>query len=421
MSVRLLSVLSDDCLSPTRVSQRQLEISVAAIAQASGERNAPLNLGLILDHSGSMAGQPLETVKRAAQKLVDRLLPSDRLAVIVFDHVAKVLIPNQPVTDRDKIKTRISHLAAMGGTAIDEGLQLGLTELIAAKAGAISQIFLLTDGENEHGNNSRCLQLAEEAAKENITLNTLGFGYHWNQDVLEQIADAAGGSLMFIEYPQDVLIGFERLFNQIISVGFTNAHLHLSLSPGVRLANLKPIAQVAPATIDLPHGMEGNTAIVRLGDLLTDTPRTLLANLYIDPPTVAHPLPSPPETLATLQIRYDDPTQEHTGLRSEPIAVLAHRCADQESQPNPQVQKSILALAKYRQTQLAEAKLHQGDRAGAATMLHIAAQTALQMGDQSAATLLQSSATRLQQGENLSERDRKHTRLAAKTTLQNYG
>ena len=83
-----------------------------------------------------------------------------------------------------------------------------------------------------------------------------------------------------------------------------------------------------------------------------------------------------------------------------------------------QVQQYILALGKYRQTQLAEAKLQQGDRAGAATMLQTAAKTALQMGDKGAATVLQTSATRLQSGEELSEADRKKTRIVSKTILQ---
>jgi Ca-activated chloride channel homolog len=85
---------------------------------------------------------------------------------------------------------------------------------------------------------------------------------------------------------------------------------------------------------------------------------------------------------------------------------------------NPRVQHYVLALAKYRQTQLAEQKLQQGDRAGAATMLQTAAKTALQMGDRSAATVLQDNATRLQSGEELSESDRKKTRIVSKTVLQ---
>ncbi|NET53656.1 MAG: hypothetical protein F6K09_34925, partial [Merismopedia sp. SIO2A8] len=68
--------------------------------------------------------------------------------------------------------------------------------------------------------------------------------------------------------------------------------------------------------------------------------------------------------------------------------------------------------------QIAEVRLQQGDRSGAATMLQTAAKTAIQMGDQGAATVLQTSATRLQSGEELSEADRKKTRIVSKTILQ---
>ena len=78
----------------------------------------------------------------------------------------------------------------------------------------------------------------------------------------------------------------------------------------------------------------------------------------------------------------------------------------------------ILTLAKYRQTQIAESKLHNGDRTGAATMLQTAAKTALQLGDKQGATVLQTNATRLQIGKDLSQGDRKKTRLVSKTILR---
>jgi Ca-activated chloride channel family protein len=51
-------------------------------------------------------------------------------------------------------------------------------------------------------------------------------------------------------------------------------------------------------------------------------------------------------------------------------------------------------------------------------MLQTAAKTAIQMGDQGAATVLQTNATRLEAGEELSEADRKKTRIVSKTILQ---
>lgn len=413
MKVSLQASLNDDNLDGNQPSsQRQLAISISAEAEYT-DRNVPLNLCLILDHSGSMGGRALEIVKKAANRIVDGLNPGDRLSVVVFDHRAKVLVPNQVIENPERIKQQINRLSADGGTAIDEGLRLGIEELAKGKKETISQAFLLTDGENEHGDNNRCLKFAQLAAGYNITLNTLGFGDNWNQDVLEKIADAGGGTLSYIQQAEQAIEEFSRLFNRIQTVGLTNAYLLFSLMPNVRLAELKPVAQVAPDTIELPVQQETDGRFaVRLGDLMKDVERVVLANLYIGK------LPEGRQTIASLQVRYDDPAFDMKGLVSETVPVDATVVRVYQPAAHAQVQQHILALAKYRQTQLAEAKLQQGDRAGAATMLQTAAKTALQMGDTSAATVLQTSATRLQSGEELSEADRKKTRIVSKTVLQ---
>jgi Ca-activated chloride channel family protein len=412
MNVGLEVALSDLNVDANQASsQRQAAISVFALPQASG-RSVPLNLGLVLDHSGSMRGRPLDTVKQAAQELLQQLQPGDRITLIGFNHEPKVLIPNQAIESVTSIAESLQALMAAGGTNIDEALKLGIEELAKGKKDAISQMFLLTDGENEHGDNDRCLKLAELAAGYSMTIHALGFGDQWNQDVLEKIADAGGGVLSYIQAPEQATAEFDRVLGRMQAVGLTNAFLALQLSPQVRLAQLKPLAQVAPETIELSVIQEGDTAIVRLGDLLVDAPRVILANLYLDQ------LPPGEQTIAQIQVRYDDPATGQTELLTPETPIVA--CIQTDYQPalNPTVQPHILALAKYRQTQIAEQKLHQGDRQGAATMLQTAAQTALQMGDRGAATVLQVNATRLQAGESLSDSDKKQTRLVSKTVLQ---
>lgn len=414
MKVNLQLALNDGAVDANQIStQRQLAISVSASGETI-DRAVPLNLCLILDHSGSMGGKSLETVKTAACLLVDRLSPEDRLSVVVFDHRAKVLVPNQLIKDPESIKRQIKQLSAEGGTSIDEGLRLGIEELAKGKKDTVSQAFLLTDGENEHGDNERCLKFAQLAASYNLTLNTLGFGDNWNDKILEKIADAGMGTLSYIQQPDQAVTEFGRLFNRMQTVGLTNAYLLLSLMPNVRLAELKPIAQVSPDTIDLPIQTESDGRLgVRLGDLMTDVERVVLVNIYVGQ------LPEGKQAIANIQVRYDNPAHNNPiGLYSPNLPIYAYVTRDYQPALNPQVKQWILALAKYRQTQLAETKLQQGDRAGAATMLQTAAKTALQMGDSSAATVLQVSATRLQAGEELSESDRKKTRIVSKTVLQ---
>jgi Ca-activated chloride channel family protein len=425
MKVQLLSALSDHNVDAAQTSsQRQLAISISAIAEQF-EHNLPLNLCLILDQSGSMHGKPLKTVIEAVERLLDRLQPGDRLSVVAFAGSAQVIIPNQEVLDPESIKAQIrKKLTASGGTTIAEGLQLGITELMKGTRGAVSQAFLLTDGYGESSlkilrweigtdDSKRCLELAKKAAKINLTINTLGFGDRWNQDLLEKIADAGGGTLAHIERPEQATHQFNRLFTRVQSIGLTNAYLLLSLAPHVRLAELKPMAQVSPDIIELPveTAADGSLAI-RLGDLMKDVERVVLANLYLGQ------LPPGQQLIGNMQVRYDNPAFSEEGLLSSSWPVYTNVLQVYQPDFNSHVHQWILTLAKYRQAQLAETKLRQGDRSGAATMLQTAAKTALQIGDKNAATVLQTSATRLQSGQELSDADLKKTRIAAKTILQ---
>ena len=412
MRVGLNSYLSDINIDATiNNSQRQLSLAISAVPDEQASQ-LPLNLCLVIDRSGSMSDKPLEMVKKAAISIIEQLNPCDRISVIAFDHRAKVIVPNQAVTDLEPIKQKIRLMVADGGTAIDEGLRLGLKEVAAHNQHCVSRIFLLTDGENEHGDNNRCLRLAELSAEYNVTIDTLGFGEHWNQDVLEQISDSAQGTLAYIEQPDQAVSEFERLFARAQSVGLTNSTLTVELMPKVRLSELKPVAQVAPETIELPIQLEGNYFTARLGDLMLDQPRVVLINLYINQ------LAPGTHKIAAVQLRYDDPGTNQENLHSDVLAIELESQDLYQAKPSNTVRNHILTLAKYRQTQIAESKLHNGDRTGAATMLQTAAKTALQLGDKQGATVLQTNATRLQIGKDLSQGDRKKTRLVSKTILR---
>ena len=412
MRVDLKPVLSDYYLdAKQKSSQRQLSLSLSALVDED-EANVHLNLCLVLDHSGSMEGKPLSTVKQAAMQIIEKLNKGDRLSIIMFDRQAKILIPNQLVENITDIERKIQTLEVQGGTAIDEGIKLGIQQIAVGQQNAVSHIFLLTDGENKHGDNQRCLKLAQLAAEYSITINTLGFGAYWNQDLLEQIADLTGGTLAFIEQPEQAIIEFAKLFNRLQSIGLTNAHLMMELMPKVRLAELKPVAQVAPETVELPIKLEGNYFCLRLGDLMVDRQRIILVNLYINKmPPGKHPI-------ASIQIRYDDPALGKERLLSNIFVIEVESQTAYQPQIREDVKEQVLTLAKYRQTQIAEAKLQQGDRLGAVTMLQTAAKTALQLGDRQGATVLQTSATNLQSGNELSEKDKKKTRLVSKTILR---
>jgi Ca-activated chloride channel homolog len=256
MKIGLELALSDAHVDAAQAnSQRQLAISVFAMSDQTaigGDHAIPLNLCLVLDHSGSMRGKAMDHIKQAAKALIEKLQPGHgqrsvghRVTIVAFNHAATVLVPNQTIDNPAWITDQIDRLTASGGTNIDDGIKVGIEELAKGKKDTVSQMLLLTDGENEHGNNDRCLKLAELAVSYNMTLNALGFGDNWNQNVLERLADVGGGALRHIQTPEQASQEFAQLFSRVQSVGLTNAYVVIQLFNGSRLAELKPIAQDA--------------------------------------------------------------------------------------------------------------------------------------------------------------------------------
>ena len=335
MRINLEHYLSDAHIdASSRTSQRQLSLEISAIAEST-DQNLPLNLCLVLDCSGSMKGTPLDTVKQAAISIIEKLQPGDRISIVAFNHEAKLIVPYQLISDTDKIGHQINLLEADGGTAIDQGIKLGIKQIALGQRNTVSHICLLTDGENEHGDDQKCFKFAKLAAEYKTTINTLGFGQHWNQDTLEKIADLANGTLSYIEEPERVLFEFEQIFARLQTVGLTNAYLIVELSPSIRLGELKPITQVAPEAIEIPFNLEGNYFKVRIGDLMTNNARILLINLYINQ------LSTGIHQIATVKVSYDNPTIGGENLLSPsfPIAITSPELY--EPQLNPQVRNSI--------------------------------------------------------------------------------
>lgn len=140
--------------------------------------------------------------------------------------------------------------------------------------------------------------------------------------------------------------------------------------------------------------------------------KVILVNLYINQ------LPIGEHAIAIIKTTYDDPALGRNNLEHLPIPIYVASQSNYEPQINQQVQNFILTLAKYRQTKIAETKLLKGDLKSAVTMLQNAANIALQLGHISGAKVLQNSADKLQQSIELSPQEKKKTRLASKTTLQ---
>jgi secreted protein with Ig-like and vWFA domain len=77
-------------------------------------------VGMVMDTSGSMKGDPLSTTQEAAVAFVDSLLPNDKATVIAFaDSVGP---PSDLTGDRQALASVLRDLQANGATGEDGGV-----------------------------------------------------------------------------------------------------------------------------------------------------------------------------------------------------------------------------------------------------------------------------------------------------------
>lgn len=123
----------------------QLGISTTFLQGLEGA--APLNLGLVVDRSGSMSGgQRMEKAKAALRTLIAQLRPQDRVSLIAFDHQVEVLFPPQPVGNGLALQQAVNQLQPRGSTDLMQGIVRGYeTVLQNYQPGHTQRLLILTD------------------------------------------------------------------------------------------------------------------------------------------------------------------------------------------------------------------------------------------------------------------------------------
>ena len=165
-----------------------------------GEGRFPVDVVLIIDISGSMnysCTPPcrIDSAKSAATAFVDMTNQNDRVGLVSFNDTATL---NQPLTlSKTAVKSSISMLTVepTGGTKIGHGIGNATKEFADNPRVAEKIEVLLTDGIDNPYYPSRPIEEATNAAAQDITIYTIGFGTGMtiNETLLRRIANITGG------------------------------------------------------------------------------------------------------------------------------------------------------------------------------------------------------------------------------------
>ena len=238
----------------------------------------PLNLSLVLDRSGSMAGEKLAAVKRAAVLLAKHLDPADVLSVVTYDDEVTVIEPPGRGADQPGFASRIESIRSGGSTNLSGGWLQGRRFVDReATEGAVNRVLLLTDGLANVGitDPTRLVGLCREAAAAGVTTTTIGFGTGYDEHLLSAMADAGGGGAYYIEQPDQAPAVLAEELRGLVSMAAQNVTVEITGSDAV---------ESCCVLHTYPSSLEGGVLSLAIGDLYAREPRPVLAEFLMKPP-----------------------------------------------------------------------------------------------------------------------------------------
>lgn len=171
----------------------------------------PLELAVVVDCSGSMAGDSITQAKRALESMLDALGSDDRLTLIAFGNTTHALCDQPHACDAHHLAAARRFVAGLdanlGGTQIAAALHTAYQALRNTRAG---DMFLVTDGEV-----ADWAPVVDEARVTGHRLFTVGVGSAVAESFVRRPARDTGGACELVApregMAEKVLRHFERM------------------------------------------------------------------------------------------------------------------------------------------------------------------------------------------------------------------
>lgn len=317
----------------------------------------PLNLSLVIDGSGSMAGDNIKYAKEAAKFAIANLLPSDRVSVVLFDTHVNTLVPSTLATDKQALLAKVGQISVGSSTALHQGwVEGGVQVSQYLQTDHLNRVILLSDGLANVGE-TRPDVIASDVhglSQRGVSTTTLGVGHHYSEDLLEAMARSGDGNFYHIESAEQIPALFESELQGL------SATLGQKVSLGLKAQNGAVVKDVLN-DFDLTE-----TGRHKLPNLLLDTPINVVVRLQI-------PALETATDLCEVRLAWDDPDQATRQVITATLrlpVVTVEQLSDFPAVPEVEAQVALLMAARARQEAMDNAD--RGDMAQAMNSLQSA-------------------------------------------------
>ncbi|MEY4338529.1 MAG: hypothetical protein RLZ14_379 [Actinomycetota bacterium] len=319
---------------------------------------APVDVVVVLDRSGSMAGAPLDAVKRATAEVIGQIGPDDRVGVVAFDDTVDLVLPLGRHS-AGEAAAAVRSIRSGGSTNLSGGWLKALEMLVAdARPEAVRRIVILTDGHANCGIIDRdgLAGMVRGGQREGVTTSCIGFADGYDERLLAALADAGMGNDYWCDGPDQARAVFGREFGGLAAVVAQNLSVEVRPTSAVAVA---AVLNEFPVT-DVPGGAQ-----VALGDAIGDERRRVVARFNL------RPIPDEGEVeVATFVIRWVATVGDielHT--ITVPVRITAGQVGEVDAGADPEVHEEVRRLEVARNRQAARDAAESGRYDDAADIL----------------------------------------------------
>ncbi len=174
------------------ITENQQPVNSFTVTEQSGTTSQQVAIALVIDVSGSMGSSGMAYARQAAINFVNNMGAYDRAAIIKFGTSASLV---QPMTsNKDVLIAAINTLVHGGWTAMYDGFYMGIAECETEPGNRA--VIGFTDGQENNSSTTK-QQVINYANQVGVPLYTIGVTASINVTVLQELANATGGSYYF--------------------------------------------------------------------------------------------------------------------------------------------------------------------------------------------------------------------------------
>lgn len=261
-------------------------VSIDAPADRRLEERPPIDVGIVIDRSGSMKGSRLRNAVAAARGMVERLGPDDRISLVAYDGRAELLLPSTRVGSLDRLgfDRTLARLRHGGNTCLSCGLELAMAQLRGRDG--LGRVLLLSDGQANRGLTTpdQLRSLGDMARGEQLAIASIGVDVDYDERTMFAVSEASNGEHYFVEDPRGLSAVFEQERVAMAGTVADEASVDVTLAAGVELLEV----------VDRPHQRRGETIALSLGSFAGGDAKTVLLRVRVraDEDLAARPVAS---------------------------------------------------------------------------------------------------------------------------------